>query len=204
MKRKAVVRLLAGTLCTATMAGSILPDTAVAYAKENPVGTVETATQEETSDTDKKPEAETPENTADPVDGKQKEEDPTAINMEAKEEEASKNKKEDGKTGQTDSGEQEKQPVQESGGAANDFKVEKKTKKRSENSTDKKKTEKGNDSRTEQNEVKPPVEEVFDEGYAASCKTYNDILTNLSFAEDSTVRIRQNSLWMNARKISKS
>ena len=56
MKRKAVVRLLAGTLCTATMAGSILPDTAVAYAKENPVGTVETATQEETSDTDKKPE----------------------------------------------------------------------------------------------------------------------------------------------------
>ena len=28
MKRKAVVRLLAGTLCTATMAGSILPDTA--------------------------------------------------------------------------------------------------------------------------------------------------------------------------------
>ena len=36
MKRKAVVRLLAGTLCTATMAGSILPDTAVAYAKENP------------------------------------------------------------------------------------------------------------------------------------------------------------------------
>ena len=188
MKRKAVVRLLAGTLCTATMAGSILPDTAVAYAKENPVGTVETATQEETSDTDKKPEAETPENTADPVDGKQKEEDPTAINMEAKEEEASKNKKEDGKTGQTDSGEQEKQPVQESGGAANDFKVEKKTKKRSENSTDKKKTEKGNDSRTEQNEVKPPVEEVFDEGYAASCKTYNDILTNLSFAEDSTVQ----------------
>ena len=99
MKRKAVVRLLAGTLCTATMAGSILPDTAVAYAKENPVGTVETATQEETSDTDKKPEAETPENTADPVDGKQKEEDPTAINMEAKEEEASKDKKEDGKTG---------------------------------------------------------------------------------------------------------
>ena len=65
MKRKAVVRLLAGTLCTATMAGSILPDTSVAYAKENPVGTVETATQEETSDTDKKPEAETPENTAD-------------------------------------------------------------------------------------------------------------------------------------------
>ena len=65
MKRKAVVRLLAGTLCTATMAGSILPDTAVAYAKENPVGTVETATQEETSDTDKKTEAETPENTAD-------------------------------------------------------------------------------------------------------------------------------------------
>ena len=64
MKRKAVVRLLAGTLCTATMAGSILPDTSVAYAKENPVGTVETATQEETSDTDKKPEAETPENTA--------------------------------------------------------------------------------------------------------------------------------------------
>ena len=61
MKRKAVVRLLAGTLCTATMAGSILPDTAVAYAKENPVGTVETATQEETSDTDKKPEAETAE-----------------------------------------------------------------------------------------------------------------------------------------------
>ena len=58
MKRKAVVRLLAGTLCTATMAGSILPDTAVAYAKENPVGTVETATQEETSDTDKKTEAE--------------------------------------------------------------------------------------------------------------------------------------------------
>ena len=49
MKRKAVVRLLAGTLCTATMAGSILPDTAVAYAKENPVGTVETATQEELS-----------------------------------------------------------------------------------------------------------------------------------------------------------
>lgn len=188
MKRKAVVRLLAGTLCTATMAGSILPDTAVAYAKENPVGTVETATQEETSDTDKKPEAETPENTADPVDGKQKEEDPTAINMEAKEEEASKDKKEDGKTGQTDSGDQEKQPVQESGSAANDFKVEKKTKKRSENSTDKKKTEKGNDSRTEQNEVKPPVEEVFDEGYAASCKTYNDILTNLSFAEDSTVQ----------------
>ena len=44
MKRKAVVRLLAGTLCTATMAGSILPDTSVAYAKENPVGTVETAT----------------------------------------------------------------------------------------------------------------------------------------------------------------
>ena len=43
MKRKAVVRLLAGTLCTATMAGSILPDTSVAYAKENPVGTVETA-----------------------------------------------------------------------------------------------------------------------------------------------------------------
>lgn len=192
MKRKAVVRLLAGTLCTATMAGSILPDTAVAYAKENPVGTVETATQEETSDTvlaaDKENEAETPENTADPVDGKQKEEDPTAINMEAKEEEASKDKKEDGKTGQTDSGDQEKQPVQESGGAANDFKVEKKTKKRSENSTDKKKTEKGNDSRTEQNEVKPPVEEVFDEGYAASCKTYNDILTNLSFAEDSTVQ----------------
>lgn len=188
MKRKAVVRLLAGTLCTATMAGSILPDTAVAYAKENPVGTVETATQEETSDTDKKPEAETPENTADPVDGKQKEEDPTAINMEAKEEEASKDKKEDGKTGQTDSGDQEKQPVQESGSAANDFKVEKKTKKRSENSTDKKKTEKGNDSRTEQNEVKPPVEEVFDEGYAASCKTYNDILTNLSFAEDSIVQ----------------
>ena len=36
--------------------------------------------------------AETPENTADPVDGKQKEEDPTAINMEAKEEEASKNR----------------------------------------------------------------------------------------------------------------
>ena len=61
-------------------------------------------------------------------------------------------KKEDGKTGQTDSGDQEKQPVQESGGAANDFKVEKKTKKKSENSTDKKKTEKGNDSRTEQNE----------------------------------------------------
>lgn len=28
MKRKAVVRLLAGTLCTATMAGSILPDVA--------------------------------------------------------------------------------------------------------------------------------------------------------------------------------
>lgn len=108
--------------------------------------------------------------------------------MEAKESEASKNKKEDGKTGQTDSGDQEKQPVQESGGAANDFKVEKKTKKKSENSTDKKKTEKGNDSRTEQNEVKPPVEEVFDEGYAASCKTYNDILTNLSFAEDSTVQ----------------
>lgn len=188
MKRKAVVRLLAGTLCTATMAGSILPDTAVAYAKENPVGTVETATQEETSDTDKKLEAETPENTADTVDGKQKEEDPTAINMEAKEEEASKDKKEDGKTGQTDSGEQEKQPVQESGGAANDFKVEKKTKKKSENSTDKKKTEKGNDSRTEQNKVKPPVEEVFDEGYATSCKTYNDILTNLSFAEDSTVQ----------------
>ena len=70
MKRKAVVRLLAGTLCTATMAGSILPDTAVAYAKENPVGTVETATQEETSDTvlaaDKENEAETPENTTDP------------------------------------------------------------------------------------------------------------------------------------------
>lgn len=188
MKRKAVVRLLAGTLCTATMAGSILPDTSVAYAKENPVGTVETATQEETSDTDKKPEAETPENTADPVDSAQEKEDPTAIDMEAKEEEASKDKKEDGKTGQTDSGDQEKQPVQESGGAANDFKVEKKTKKKSENSTDKKKTEKGNDSRTEQNEEKPPVEEVFDEGYAASCKTYNDILTNLSFAEDSTVQ----------------
>ena len=192
MKRKAVVRLLAGTLCTATMAGSILPDTAVAYAKENPVGTVETATQEETSDTvlaaDKENEAETPENTTDPVDSAQEKEDPTAIDMEAKEEEASKDKKEDGKTGQTDSGEQEKQPVQGSGGAANDFKVEKKTKKKSENSTDKKKTEKGNDSRTEQNEVKPPVEEVFDEGYAASCKTYNDILTNLSFAEDSTVQ----------------
>ena len=125
MKRKAVVRLLAGTLCTATMAGSILPDTAVAYAKENPVGTVErtveTATQEETSDTDKKPEAETPENTADPVDSAQEKENPTAIDMEAKEEEASKDKKEDGKTGQTDSGDQEKQPVQESGGAANDF-----------------------------------------------------------------------------------
>ena len=112
MKRKAVVRLLAGTLCTATMAGSILPDTSVAYAKENPVGTVETATQEETSDTDKKPEAETPENTTDPVDSAQEKEDPTAIDMEAKEEEASKDKKEDGKTGQTDSGEQEKQPVQ--------------------------------------------------------------------------------------------
>lgn len=192
MKRKAVVRLLAGTLCTATMAGSILPDVAVAYAMENPVETVETAPQEETSDTvlaaDKKNEAETPENTADPVDSAQEKEDPTAIDMEAKESEASKNKKEDGKTGQTDSGDQEKQPVQESGGAANDFKVEKKTKKKSENSTDKKKTEKGNDSRTEQNEVKPPVEEVFDEGYAASCKTYNDILTNLSFAEDSTVQ----------------
>lgn len=108
MKRKAVVRLLAGTLCTATMAGSILPDTAVAYAKENPVGTVETATQEETSDTvlaaDKENEAETPENTTDPVDSAQEKEDPTAIDMEAKEEEASKNKKEDGKTGQTDSG----------------------------------------------------------------------------------------------------
>ena len=192
MKRKAVVRLLAGTLCTATMAGSILPDVAVAYAMENPVETVETAPQEETSDTvlaaDKKNEAETPENTADPVDSAQEKEDPTAIDMEAKESEASKNKKEDGKTGQTDSGDQEKQPVQESGGAANDFKVEKKTKKKSENSTDKKKTEKGNDSRTEQNEEKPPVEEVFDEGYAASCKTYNDILTNLSFAEDSTVQ----------------
>lgn len=155
MKRKAVVRLLAGTLCTATMAGSILPDVAVAYAMENPVETVETAPQEETSDTvlaaDKKNEAETPENTADPVDSAQEKEDPTAIDMEAKESEASKNKKEDGKTGQTDSGDQEKQPVQESGGAANDFKVEKKTKKKSENSTDKKKTEKGNDSRTEQN-----------------------------------------------------
>ena len=105
MKRKAVVRLLAGTLCTATMAGSILPDTAVAYAKENPVGTVETATQEETSDTvlaaDKENEAETPEDPTDPVDGKQKEEDPTAINMEAKEEEASKNKKGAGKTAGT-------------------------------------------------------------------------------------------------------
>lgn len=108
MKRKAVVRLLAGTLCTATMAGSILPDVAVAYAMENPVETVETAPQEETSDTvlaaDKKNEAETPENTADPVDSAQEKEDPTAIDMEAKESEASKNKKEDGKTGQTDSG----------------------------------------------------------------------------------------------------
>ena len=192
MKRKAVVRLLAGTLCTATMAGSILPDTAVAYAKENPVGTVETATQEETSDTvlaaDKENEAETPEKSTRPVTGKHKPQPATAINIEPKEDAPSKNKKEDGKTGQTDSGDQEKQPVQESGGAANDFKVEKKTKKKSENSTDKKKTEKGNDSRTEQNEVKPPVEEVFDEGYAASCKTYNDILTNLSFAADSTVQ----------------
>lgn len=192
MKRKAVVRLLAGTLCAVTVAGSILPDTAVAYAKENPVGTVETATQEETSDTvlaaDKENEAETPENTADPVDSVQEKEDPTAIDMEAKEEEASKDKKEDGRTGQTDSGEQEKQPVQGSGGVANDFKVEKKTKKRSENSTDKKKTEKENESQKEKNEEKPPVEEVFDEGYAASCKTYNDILTNLSFAEDSTVQ----------------
>ena len=85
MKRKAVVRLLAGTLCTATMAGSILPDTAVAYAKENPVGTVETATQEETSDivlaADKENEAETPENTTDPVDSAQEKEDPTAIDL---------------------------------------------------------------------------------------------------------------------------
>lgn len=188
MKRKAVVRLLAGTLCATTVAGSVMPDVAVAYAMENPVETVETAPQEETSDTDKKPEAETPENTADTVDGKQKEEDPTAIDMEAKEDEESKNKKEDGKTGQTDSKEQEKQPVQGSGGAANDFKMEKKAKKKSENSTDKKKTEKGNEPQKEQNKEKPPVEEVFDEGYAASCKTYNDILTNLSFAEDSTVQ----------------
>ena len=82
----------------------------------------------------------------------------------------------------------EKQPVQESGGAANDFKVEKKTKRNPKTAPIRKKTEKGNDSRTEQNEEKPPVEEVFDEGYAASCKTYNDILTNLSFAEDSTVQ----------------
>lgn len=69
---------------------------------------METAPQEETSDTvlaaDKKNEAETPENTADPVDSAQEKEDPTAIDMEAKESEASKNKKEDGKTGQTDSG----------------------------------------------------------------------------------------------------
>lgn len=97
MKRKAVVRLLAGTLCTATMAGSILPDTAVAYAKENPVGTVETATQEETSDTvlaaDKENEAETPENTTDPVDSAQEKEDPTAIDMEAKEEKRQKIKR---------------------------------------------------------------------------------------------------------------
>ena len=152
----------------------------------------------------KKNEAETPENTAHPVDSAQEKEDPTAIDMEAKESEASKNKKEDGKTGQTDSGDQEKQPVQESGGAQMILKWRKRQKKKSENSTDKKKTEKGNDSRTEQNEVKPPVEEVFDEGYAASCKTYNDILTNLSFAGGQyRTGYGKNSLWMNARKISK-
>ncbi len=88
------------------------------------------------------------------VDSAQEKEDPTAIDMEAKEEEASKDKKEDGKTGQTDSGDQEKQPVQESGGAANDFKVEKKTKKKSENSTDKKKKKRKREMIHEQSRTK--------------------------------------------------
>ena len=35
MKRKAVVKLLAGTLCVTTVAGSVLPDAAVVYAEEN-------------------------------------------------------------------------------------------------------------------------------------------------------------------------
>ena len=35
MKRKAVVRLLAGTVCVATLTGSILPNKAVVYAEKD-------------------------------------------------------------------------------------------------------------------------------------------------------------------------
>lgn len=82
MKRKAVVRLLAGTLCTATMAGSILPDTAVAYAEgEQQTETVMETEREETKQSEEKPDAEQPaekpegtenrENITDPVDNRE-------------------------------------------------------------------------------------------------------------------------------------
>ena len=73
MKRKAVVRLLAGTLCTATMAGSILPDAAVAYAEgEQQTETVMETEREETKQSEEKPEGtENRENITDPVDNRE-------------------------------------------------------------------------------------------------------------------------------------
>lgn len=82
MKRKAVVKLLAGTLCTATMAGSILPDAAVAYAEgEQQTETVMETEREETKQSEEKADAEQPEekpegtenreNITDPVDNRE-------------------------------------------------------------------------------------------------------------------------------------
>lgn len=82
MKRKAVVRLLAGTLCVTTVAGSILPDAAVAYAEgEQQTETVMETEREETKQSEEKPDAEQPaekpegtenrENITDPVDNRE-------------------------------------------------------------------------------------------------------------------------------------
>ena len=52
MKRKAVVRLLAGTVCVATLTGSILPNKAVVYAEKDSQteGEIKTDTEDMTVD----------------------------------------------------------------------------------------------------------------------------------------------------------